>query len=339
MCPERTPFFSSSKTVDISGVAKDVANEGVVQAVAGHATPGSYAPYLYFGLMKVNSSQYPVRILRDTVSSVSLWVRPNLCDVSTTEFVLIRGVTGATTVPLLSCEVECDLFKGSARLGVVDCLPEEGDLLLGNDLVKGDDILTPVLTEVPLSVKEIREEMDQSFSVCAVTRAMSRAEGSHGGLRTRVNPCVTEPQSTPANPLKDFDPSDDGVCLTDTFMGSLDETPPTSLGEVDVEGFKKLQTDDAEVQKLSDTATIVRDLYTCFMFTIYVESNWVSVDPANNSRLCLSLCLVSPWFNYSTKFKVCFKLLLFSNEPALLRVGDLYVIHTHFLVYLEFWLL
>ena len=32
--------------------------------------------------------------------------------------------------------------------------------------------------------------------------------------------------------------------------------------------------------------------------------------------------------NYSTKFKVCFKLLLFSTEPALLRGGDLYVIYS-----------
>ena len=47
-------------------------------------------------------------------------------------------------------------------------------------------------------------------------------------------------------------------------------------------------------------STIARDIVTCFMFTIYVVSNWVSVDPANNSRLCSSFCfVVSPWFNYS----------------------------------------
>ena len=49
------------------------------------------------------------------------------------------------------------------------------------------------------------------------------------------------------------------------------------------------------------SSTIVRDLGTRFMFTIYVVSILVSVDLANNSRPCF---VVLPWVNYSTKFKV-----------------------------------
>lgn len=123
----------------VSTAAPDVGEGGVVRAVAREVTSAEcYTPYLFSGMVKLEGIQYPVRVLRDTGSSVTLWVKPVHVEVGSNDFVLIRGVTGVMTVPLVSCDVECKLFKGKAQVGVVESLPERGvDLLLGNDLVCG----------------------------------------------------------------------------------------------------------------------------------------------------------------------------------------------------------
>ena len=152
-----------------------------MQAVTSDVTPDvNYAPYLFSGTVQLEGVKYPTRILRDTGSSISLWVKPNHVDVGGDEFILIKGVTGALTVPLLECDVVCDLFSGKARVGVVDNLPEDGvDLILGNDLVRGDDVSVPVLTRVPVSTNVNKENnvIDlEVFPACAVTRSMFREE-------------------------------------------------------------------------------------------------------------------------------------------------------------------
>ena len=152
-----------------------------MQAVTSDVTLDvSYAPYLFSGTVQLEGVKYPTRILRDTGSSISLWVKPNHVDVGGDEFILIKGVTGALTVPLLECDVVCDLYSGKARVGVVDNLPEDGvDLILGNDLVRGDDVSVPVLTRVPVSTNVNKENnvIDlEVFPACAVTRSMFREE-------------------------------------------------------------------------------------------------------------------------------------------------------------------
>lgn len=91
--------------------------------------------------MSCSSVQYdvPLQNLRDTGAAISLWVRPPQADISVEELALFKWGTGAMTVPLAKCEVECDLLQGSARLGIVDSLPDVSgvDLILGNDSAKG----------------------------------------------------------------------------------------------------------------------------------------------------------------------------------------------------------
>ncbi|MPC29412.1 uncharacterized protein E2C01_022643 [Portunus trituberculatus] len=229
--PAEDLFSTSSKPVDVSEEVNDADHEnstvsGVVQAVTADATSASYSPYLYSGLVKVKSSQHLVRILRDTGSSISLWVRPDHSDISTTEYVLIKVVTGAMTVPLLSCKIDCEVFRGPARVGIVDSLLEDGvDLLLGNNLVRGDEIKAPILSEVPVPADDVKEDC--------------------GDLRMK---------SLPDSSLKDTDPHDNDVHLADTFIGSLEDSPPVSLEEVDMERFRRIQREDPEIEKLCVTA-------------------------------------------------------------------------------------
>lgn len=56
-------------------------------------------------------------------------------------------------VLLVECEVECDSLKGLARVDLVDSLLESGvDFILGNDLLKGEEIATTVFSTVTASI-------------------------------------------------------------------------------------------------------------------------------------------------------------------------------------------
>ena len=226
------------------------ASDGVVQAVSSNAVPGyTYAPYLSSGCVQAGGENYPFRILRDTGASISLWVKPPHASIPGEEFILIKGVTGALTVPLVECKVVCDLFQGVARLGVVESLPECGvDLILGNDLVRGESLTVPVLSAEPLT--DVEENVDLgTFPFCAVTRSMSRAEENRReeaeGSVQRVDSSV-EPADEPT-----VAGTKDVIDLGNTFVrSSLDDVPVVALETVDPHKLKQLQTEDAEIEKL-----------------------------------------------------------------------------------------
>lgn len=246
---------------DLSPIAAD----GVVQAVSKHVTPDyTFAPYLSSGLVRVHGVVYPVNILRDTGASISLLVKPPQSDISGEEFVLIKGVTGVLTVPFVKCEVECDLFKGTTQLGIVDSLPEEGvDLILGNDLAKGEAFTTPVLSTVPVS--DVHGVMDNDvFPLCAVTRSMSRLRDSRpedvaDRTRSEVVPQVSSEE--PGN-LE----SHDQFALGSTFMGSLENTPEVDLEGIDCEKLMAMQSEDPDVEKLKSLAvdSLDEEKGTCY---------------------------------------------------------------------------
>ena len=151
--------------------------ERVVQAVVSSVAPASYfAPYLHSGFVTVGDVQHRVRVLRDTGASISLWVRPKGCGESG-ETVLIRGVTGAKTVPLMPVQINCPLFTGCAKVGIVDYLPESGvDLIVGNDLACVGQITVSVVTEESVFKDPLMREVEEGeVKVGAVTKTLSRS--------------------------------------------------------------------------------------------------------------------------------------------------------------------
>lgn len=49
-------------------------------------------------------------------------------------------------------------------MGTIDTLPENGlDLILGNDLVRSDEVGTPVLTKDPIPKEDTPEEKKETF--------------------------------------------------------------------------------------------------------------------------------------------------------------------------------
>ncbi|XP_064118979.1 uncharacterized protein LOC135223988 [Macrobrachium nipponense] len=80
-----------------------------------------------------------VTILRDTGAALTLLhskALPNVENNLTGEKVVVRDLTGISSIPLASVYLDCPLVKGKVELGVIDTeLPVKGvSLLLGNDL-------------------------------------------------------------------------------------------------------------------------------------------------------------------------------------------------------------
>lgn len=139
----------------------------------------SFLPYVFDGTITIDKKMFDVKILRDTGSNKTL-VLSNVCnltDQTHSEFVLLSGLGGVVTVPLQHVYINCELFTGTAQVGVVNQLPVEGiQIILGNDL--SDDNINyynvPHMIQNPkLDVSDDNSENDfpNLFPSCVVTRS------------------------------------------------------------------------------------------------------------------------------------------------------------------------
>ncbi|MPC39558.1 hypothetical protein E2C01_033098 [Portunus trituberculatus] len=95
-----------------------------------------YEPFLSMRSVKLNGSEYPVKVLRDTGASRTLLRDPNPGQYLTDRYVaLTGGGSGPFSAQLVKVDLRCELHHGKAVVGVVEELRVPGiDLLLGNDL-------------------------------------------------------------------------------------------------------------------------------------------------------------------------------------------------------------
>ncbi|XP_062567274.1 uncharacterized protein LOC134229543 [Saccostrea cucullata] len=137
-----------------------------------------FKPFVFDGLVSVDTDSHPIRILRDTGASQSLLlegVLPLSEKTHTGSEVLIQGVElGLVKVPLHVIDLKSDLVSGSVVVGVRPTLPVKGvSLLLGNDLAGGRVVPDPIICEKPSLIGEVEEENKELFPSCAITRAMA----------------------------------------------------------------------------------------------------------------------------------------------------------------------
>lgn len=131
----------------------------------------------------------PIKILRDTAahdSYILSSVLPFSDESDTGDFVLMRGMgLNVVPVPLHSVILDCGLVQGKVSMGVRPALPIEGvDVILGNGLagrrVWAEGPPPPVVSSSPIVTGNPDENarcFPAVFTACAVTRAMSRAQG------------------------------------------------------------------------------------------------------------------------------------------------------------------
>lgn len=256
----------NSPSVDVSRVTGGGVlspGGGVVQVATSVVPDELFAPYLYKGLVKVGDNHFTVQILRDTGAKVSLWKRPPDFSAETTDYLLLRGVftpnSNPVPVPLINCVVECDLFQGKARVGVLESLPEDGiTFLLGNDLIQGQTPTAPIVSKVPVCVETTQVPDLDLFPVCAVTRSMRRlGEDSEDTTPVPPDPSSGQLHGPPEDTPSDHSSGED-LNLNDIFKGAIDDRPlPISvpLEKVDIARLGALQAGDPDVRKLKVTAT------------------------------------------------------------------------------------
>lgn len=159
------------------------------------------------------------------------WVRTAHIDVNSVYHIRIRDVIVSTFIPLGECGVVCNLFKGFARVGLVDSLPESGvDFILKNYLAKSEDIATPVLSTLPVPVALVDDNLE-TFSICASNRSLDCVEESQWEETTGRASCVDVPEVSSAAP---DDPAQ-VILQSETFMGYLEDAPSVIVEEVGVE--------------------------------------------------------------------------------------------------------
>ena len=117
-----------------------------------------FGDHLLLGTLSVEekTTGNPIQILRDTGAAVSLVCRSKLPkDLvwSDQEYVLVGGFPNScVSCPVQKVFLDTSLVKGYVKLAVVDTLPVRGvDLLLGNDLVKGESFDNPIITKDPVT--------------------------------------------------------------------------------------------------------------------------------------------------------------------------------------------
>ncbi|KAK3889067.1 hypothetical protein Pcinc_006942 [Petrolisthes cinctipes] len=141
------------------------------------SSPPSFNPFIYSGKICLLGHEYDVKVLRDTGSDPTLYWNPNLgSHVSDTSVVLI-GLGGPFSAQLVEAQLEYDLFKVKAFVGVADELPVKGvDVILGNDLcgmrVRPDDPIVSVAPIVETFTNVLERELPYVFHLCAMTRSM-----------------------------------------------------------------------------------------------------------------------------------------------------------------------
>lgn len=159
--------------------AADTAEQGSDVVLSCISTsPESCSPFIFNGHVKICGQKYPVTILRDTGATGSLLINPTGKPLKSDENILIRGVTGFDTFPKVNIELDCELVKATADVGVVASLPVPGvDLLLGNDIAGVKVFSHPSVSNKPVSVA-LEKQHPEVYDVCAVPRLLAKARNT-----------------------------------------------------------------------------------------------------------------------------------------------------------------
>ncbi|KAK3883876.1 hypothetical protein Pcinc_011822 [Petrolisthes cinctipes] len=222
------------------------------------SSPPSFNPFIYSGKVCLLGHEYDVKVLRDTGSDRTLYLNPNHGSHVSDTCVVLTGLGGPFSAQLVEAQLECDLFKGKAFVGVADELPVKGvDVILGNDLcgmrVRPDDPIVSAAPIVETSTDVLESEFPYVFPLCAMTRSMD-------GVISRVKSNdVKEPSNgNGVNASQELGEDVDMNDLSDTFYANLDEL--SELSDKGDSGLTDLQLHDEECKDLATSAVDFNNL-------------------------------------------------------------------------------
>ncbi len=188
-------------------------------------------PYCHIAwLMSVTGEEKPIVVLRDTGATRSLLSACHVNDVVVlAESVNVKGITsGYVSVPLVKTELRSEMLRGSYTVGLSDNLPIAIDMLLGNDIVCGDEQVVGVVQ----------------------TRAQSRLTA---GDRPTVKPMV----DTVVKPVVLNNVGDEYVDMSEDF--NVLYKPDIDVNNITRNELVDLQRQDVTLTKLYEGAIHVTD--------------------------------------------------------------------------------
>ena len=243
----------SRPVMDVDGAKRtpvaDCVKQGSEVALSYTSTPiESCKPFVFSGNVTLCGQKYPVTILRDTGATGSLLINPTGKPLESNESILIRGVAGFDTFPKVSIELDCELVKATADVGVVDSLPVPGiSLLLGNDIADAKVFPHAIVSNVPVDVPEtiaLEEQHPEVFNVCAVTRSMAKVMDTLPEIVENVDVKESDVSSNDVGASQPEIPTS----IVEGTLPQLFEPPlPIPLNDIGVSQFRELQSNDSDV--------------------------------------------------------------------------------------------
>ena len=138
-----------------------------------------FKDFIFDGFVSLgeNKPKTKVKVLRDTGAALSLVYDvtiPNIQENLTGEKVIVRDLTGMSSIPLTNIHLDCSLVKGEVKVGVSNKeFPVEGvALLLGNDLA-GKLVVPNLIVSEPQMSGNISNDVEAS-PLNVVTRSQGK---------------------------------------------------------------------------------------------------------------------------------------------------------------------
>lgn len=249
-------------------LASDACETDVIEVDSVHPL---FKPYCSkANVIGLNGSKNEINVLRDSGALQSLLLKSSVPDDSLThtgETRLIQGVGGQVTeVPLVSINLESDLFSGSILCGLISVLPPGVDFLLANDIW--------------FNIHQISD--DQYFDY-VITRSMTKMQptGIHKDKPTDI-------QTDHEKELK-IDSQTIGAQLTD----SVDDISLNRLFRSTSKRAKLISTTDSMINDSSDFTTLTSNVPDLTVLNINSKDELIKLQMADKKLQRLHKQVVS----------------------------------------------
>lgn len=181
---DKCPLLKSKGRASPAMLCVD-APRGKVEATVVPVGCSGFEPFITTARVSLagSSESANIKVLRDTGAMHSFIVEsvlPFSSGSQVNDFILMRGMElGCVPVPRYSVALECDFVSGVFPVAVRPALPVEGvGMILGNDICGGNVFASgpppPVVMSEPFTSDLVSDIGNESFPVCAVTRAQAK---------------------------------------------------------------------------------------------------------------------------------------------------------------------
>ncbi|KAK4298860.1 hypothetical protein Pmani_028831 [Petrolisthes manimaculis] len=239
---------------------------------------GTFDNFILDGKLILGGKTVPIKLLRDTGASQSLVLSKLVGDYENLgRNVLLRGLSGCVSAPLVEVTLTSDLVSGRVIVGSIEDLPVSGiDMIMGNDLAGGRVHPVPIVSNEPERHKATEELVKRDpivFPSCAVTRAMSQ-----NALLAPEHISVDDEERVESGKITDGE--EDVINLGETILGKND-FDVVNLTHCDVDSKRLLElqkADESLVEVFKKCEDGENQQNEIFVVENVLKRKWVPID-------------------------------------------------------------